>query len=466
MQLRERAIVIGAGLAGLLGARVLANYFKEVVLLEKDELPPDALHRKAVPQGQHLHSLMTGGLEAMQQVFPGLAHSLNQAGGRTFDINQWYALSSAGKSYRISRPQPTPLPAGELRVQSRPLLELCLRDQLEARVNVVIRPSTRVHAPMTRGDKLVGVIAGDHKEEIPAELVLDCSGPNGLSLRWLTELGYDAPPMSQVHCDIAYSTALIRPDPEVDFGDAGFLIGSPRNGAHQTRGGSLLCIEEELWQTTLVGRQGDYPPTTIDGFKAFAETLQHPALADILERSEFISAPQAFRFPVSRLRHFESLERFPRGLLVMGDIVCQVNPGYGQGMSSAARQALALAGSLAEEHTGDQLWHRFFEYCYQQVRAPWLFAALSDFSRQGTTGDYPDEEKAIAKLGILNRRAAGGDLEAGQLLDDVFDLRQPLSALEQAGQTIRPLTHCPGGLSGSVRIGSPGLEAPDCETNR
>jgi cation diffusion facilitator CzcD-associated flavoprotein CzcO len=36
--LGERAIVVGAGLGGLSAARVLADYFGEVMILDRDEL--------------------------------------------------------------------------------------------------------------------------------------------------------------------------------------------------------------------------------------------------------------------------------------------------------------------------------------------------------------------------------------------------------------------------------------------
>ncbi len=41
----RQAIVIGAGMAGLPAARALADYFEQVVVLERDPLPPGASHR-------------------------------------------------------------------------------------------------------------------------------------------------------------------------------------------------------------------------------------------------------------------------------------------------------------------------------------------------------------------------------------------------------------------------------------
>src|ERR1700692_2309618 len=51
--LGERAIVVGSGLAGLSAARALCDRFRQVVILDRDELPEHATPRPGVPQGKH-----------------------------------------------------------------------------------------------------------------------------------------------------------------------------------------------------------------------------------------------------------------------------------------------------------------------------------------------------------------------------------------------------------------------------
>jgi len=63
----ERAIVVGGGLAGLSAARALSDRFRQVVILDRDELPDSATPRPGVPQGKHPHSLLGGGLKALVQ---------------------------------------------------------------------------------------------------------------------------------------------------------------------------------------------------------------------------------------------------------------------------------------------------------------------------------------------------------------------------------------------------------------
>jgi glycine/D-amino acid oxidase-like deaminating enzyme len=79
-QLGEHALVIGAGVSGLLSARVLASHFGRVTVLDRDLLPEGPDPRKGVPQGRHLHSLAVRGSELLEGFFPGLDQELADAG--------------------------------------------------------------------------------------------------------------------------------------------------------------------------------------------------------------------------------------------------------------------------------------------------------------------------------------------------------------------------------------------------
>ncbi|MDR4248276.1 NAD(P)-binding protein, partial [Bacillus thuringiensis] len=49
-QKREKALVIGAGIAGLITARLLLRYFETVIVVEKDEVPQKQYDSKGTPQ--------------------------------------------------------------------------------------------------------------------------------------------------------------------------------------------------------------------------------------------------------------------------------------------------------------------------------------------------------------------------------------------------------------------------------
>ena len=68
---RQRAVVIGASMAGLSAAAVLASRFREVILVERDPLSDVPSNRRGVPQGRHAHALLPGGLKRIEGWFPG-----------------------------------------------------------------------------------------------------------------------------------------------------------------------------------------------------------------------------------------------------------------------------------------------------------------------------------------------------------------------------------------------------------
>ena len=63
-------------MAGLLAARVLAERFATVVVVERDRLPNGPEPRRGVPQAKHIHGLLAGGQQAIEQLLPGLTKEL------------------------------------------------------------------------------------------------------------------------------------------------------------------------------------------------------------------------------------------------------------------------------------------------------------------------------------------------------------------------------------------------------
>lgn len=79
-QVSDHAVVLGAGMAGLLAARVLAEAYSRVTLIDRDRLPGPDEHRRGVPQGRHAHILVPGGTQILDRFFPGLLDELSACG--------------------------------------------------------------------------------------------------------------------------------------------------------------------------------------------------------------------------------------------------------------------------------------------------------------------------------------------------------------------------------------------------
>ena len=85
-QLGDRAVVVGAGMAGLVAAQVLADHFTRVTVIVRDRLPDGPAPRAGVPQSRHIHLLLARGMALLDQLFPGLEDELLAAGAVPIDF--------------------------------------------------------------------------------------------------------------------------------------------------------------------------------------------------------------------------------------------------------------------------------------------------------------------------------------------------------------------------------------------
>ena len=434
--LGNRAVVVGAGIAGLLATRVLSELFDEVVLVDRDDFPPVPRARSGVPQGKHLHALLPGGMQVGSELFGGLADDLIATGAVRGLFGDLAFYFPEGRSYSLLEYEPEPPPYSidlEFYVQTRALFEHCVRQRVGAIPNVVTRQAA-VRDPVMNGTRVAGVVLDG--EELGAELTIDASGRSSRCTYWLPKMGYDNPPESVVNIDFAYASAFFQPKDADALEGCGFFVLTAQEGPYVQRAGALMRVEHGMWLCSLAGRFGDYPPADMAGFHDYAKTLSHPILSGLLASAEPLTEPARYRFPRSIRRHFERLERFPDGVLPIGDAICHFNPIYGQGMSAAARQARALGDLLAaraDEGRGlDGIARDWFRVAYEETRGPWVFAAAADFQNPLTTGDFPADEMP-ALQGLLSlMEASRTDAEAGRLLADLRTLTKPLSDLAKS----------------------------------
>ena len=80
-QIADRAVVIGASMAGLLAAHVLTDSYGQVTVIDRDELPETPTHRRGVPHGRHLHALAARGQQALEELLPGLTAAAGRRRG-------------------------------------------------------------------------------------------------------------------------------------------------------------------------------------------------------------------------------------------------------------------------------------------------------------------------------------------------------------------------------------------------
>jgi len=434
--LGARVIIAGSGIAGLFAARQLSSYFDEVILLDRDQIPEDTATRSGVPQGNHFHTLLTGGMEIAEGLFPGLIEMILEGGAvKTVNGRDFVCYLPEGKSYNINKYVPDPFEGPTSYIQSRALLELCIRQKVEAIPNVRTHYETAVKELLWEPGRVVGVLAEHDGEQtaIEADLVVDAAGKASRLLRWLKEQKLEVPEESVVNCDFAYTSAFVKPRDFDAFEGTGFFVFGDPESEHPFRGGALVKVEHGVWLANCGGRDGDYPPRDWSGMMKWWQDHKNPIVADLCGDAEVLGEPAHFRFPSNRRRHYEKLSSFPEGILPIGDVICHFNPLYGQGMSSSARQVQDLGTVLigrADSGQGlDGIAMEFFPMAYEQTRAPWVFACLADFQSPNCTGDFPThEQEAIEMLAFLSS-ISDKDPEAGAMMYRLGAMHAPLSAI-------------------------------------
>ncbi|HEY4020749.1 MAG TPA: FAD-dependent monooxygenase [Pseudonocardiaceae bacterium] len=371
---REHAVVIGAGMAGLLAAHVLSGHFHRVTIVDRDRLPAEPSYRKGVPQSRHTHLLLGLGLSSLEQLLPGLRQELLAAGAVPLELPGdagW--LTPAGWCERF----PDGLPFVSA---SRDLIEWTVRGRVLAGPRVDLMTATEVTAllPSADGRGVSGVRLSSRDDgtssDLSADLVLDASGRGSRAPDWLTELGWPTVGELSAPTGVGYTSRFYRNphDPEQDWK---FLLLQTRPPEH-TRSGMLLPVDGDRWMVSLVGVGGDHPPTDEAGFLEFARTLRSPLLYEAIRDAEPLTPIHGFRVPDSRRRRYDKLRRWPTGFALVGDAVCSLNPMYAQGMSIAAATALVLDNELRRR--GTALGRRFQHRVAKVAADAWLVASGED----------------------------------------------------------------------------------------
>ncbi|ORA34865.1 FAD-dependent oxidoreductase [Mycobacterium aquaticum] len=384
-KLGEHALVLGGSISGLLAARVLSDFYDTVTVVERDELSATPSNRRGVPQGRHVHALLARGAQTVGEFFPGILDELAAAGAPVWDdgdLSRFYISYGGHLMRRIGQAPGTPADYKELALYqpSRPLLECHVRRRLQAMGNVTIRDGHDVSelTATADGSRVTGARIADHnggdEEQITADFVMDARGRGAHTPACLERLGYGRPPEDRIVMHTTYVSQTLKIPPGT-LEEMLIIIG-PVPG--RPAGMFLFRYEEDVWIFTVFGMVGREPPRDLPGMLAYADEFAPPRLVAAARAGEPISPVVQHRLPSSQWRRYDRMQRFPAGLLVCGDAMCSFNPIYGQGMSVAAMDAVALREALRGGTT--DLSRRYFRAAAKSIGVAWNLAAGSDLA--------------------------------------------------------------------------------------
>jgi 2-polyprenyl-6-methoxyphenol hydroxylase-like FAD-dependent oxidoreductase len=421
-RLGEHAVVLGASMGGLFAARVLADFYDRVTIVERDVLPDEPANRRGVPQGRHVHALLGRGSQVLAELFPGFLNELDEAGAPILDysdLSQGFFSIAGHRSMRSGGFKDIP----PLFIPSRLLLEGLVRRRLRAMANVTLLEGYDVVdlTSTTGRDRVTGARirsrdgAGEERV-LTSDLVADATGRGARTPAVLESLGYGRPTENEIGVRVVYSSQLLRIPPDA-MKELIVLVG-PVPG--RPTGMALFRYENDGWMFTVFGMAGHEPPTEPTEMLSFAEDFAPGHVLKALSAAEPLTEVCRFRYPASRWRRYDQMRRFPAGLLVLGDAICSFNPIYGQGMTVAALEALALQRCLSRGVEG--LAHNYFRAATKPISVAWRFAVGGDLNLPEVQGPRPLSLRLTNRYVDRLQTAAESDIVVAEQLAKVVAL--------------------------------------------
>jgi 2-polyprenyl-6-methoxyphenol hydroxylase-like FAD-dependent oxidoreductase/ketosteroid isomerase-like protein len=375
-------------MGGLLAARVLADFYDRVTVVERDILPLHPINRRGVPQGRLIHALAARGTQVLDELFPGFVDELTANGAGIWDDGDFAKVSISVGGHTTPRSGRAPNPPVVL-FPSRPLLEWNVRRRVKAFANITFLECHDVTGLITTParDRVIGARVVDRVAErgkaLPADLVVDATGRGSRMPVFLEELGYGRPREDEVTVQLAYACQLMRLEPGAIRQHMIAIF--PEPGRPKMFG--LIRNENDTWMFAVGAMAGLQPPGATAEMIRYTEDFVPAPVLDALRAAEPLGAVVHHRVPSNRWRRYDKMRRTPDGLLVMGDAVCSFNPIYGQGMTVAAIEATVLRDCLLRGDRG--LPRRFFRSSAKAVRVAWQTAAGSDSALPEVEGRTP-----------------------------------------------------------------------------
>jgi 2-polyprenyl-6-methoxyphenol hydroxylase-like FAD-dependent oxidoreductase len=327
-----QAVVLGGGMAGMLAARVLADTFEQVTIIER-----------------HTHDLAGSMASGPQDDRPGAAPALAQV------LSEW------------ARPQLErlfPDLSAELTADGAAILEADrdgTRLQFTQRFiqRHLSRRLTSLDAVATlHGCDAVGLLSDGGRcvgvqilprsrsaavRSIPADLVVDAMGTGSRLCLWLDEIWRIRIPSEGGQITAPYASRVYRL-PAGSLPDAVVLDHRP---AHPQR---TVIMTVEGGNYLVIVACPDSAPLTDDGFSELVSTLVPPTVATAIADGRPLG-PVSVATPARiRRRRFDRASHLLAGVVALGGSMSSFDPCYGQDLDVAVLEAAALGRILADQH--------------------------------------------------------------------------------------------------------------------
>ncbi|QNI06019.1 FAD-dependent oxidoreductase [Mycobacterium kubicae] len=374
------AVVLGASISGLLAARVLADFYSNVTVVERDILPDGPLTRRGVPQGGLPHIPAARVTRILHQLFPEFLDELVAGGARVWNDGDLSRLCMTFGGHQLLRTGTIPEPESlVVHYAHRPFLEWRLRHRVHAIPNVeFMQGCDAVRLTSHQPGRVTGVVVAQRdsgaEQTLAADLVVDATGRGSRTPIFLEQLGYGRPREDELKVHVTYSGLPVHVAPGTLRENITLTAAEPNRPVAF----AMFAGENDNYMLAVQTLAGQPAPSDRAALLSCLSGIAPAHVLAAARSAEPLADVTQYKFPSNRWRRYDKLLRTPDGLIVMGDAMCSFNPLYGQGMSIAAIEATILGGCL--RHNTENLPRRFFGLAAKEIGVAWQTAVSSDLA--------------------------------------------------------------------------------------
>ncbi len=430
---------MGAGVAGLSAALMLARDGHRVTVLERDRFdtgPPENAtrwQRKGIPHFLQPHAFIPRGRSELREHLADVYAALLAAGAQDVDVRRKLPGSA--------------LPGDEnlqyLAVR-RPVIEWALRRAVCENQRIDVRDGVRVSGVSVEGRGVTAVRVGG--SDLAVDVLVDALGRRTPTAKWLAEAGVACQPAETSDCGVIYYSRYYRLRPEFNLPDGPWFL-SPR-GDLGYLGYATFPGDNRTFAAVLA------VPTGVPQWRVFKDAAAfEAAVARIPALRQWVDPagvdPITDVLPMAGLRNtIRSYEATSVvGLVPIGDAFCHTDPVLAHGLSFALIHAAELVAALREHKDLADAFTAYAAATTPALRERYDYATALDEQRHrmwvGKPVDFARREGDYALFSMVAAGAAAtidpdvfrvfvrriGLLDSTAVLDSDIDLQRRIEEL-------------------------------------